>query len=317
MHRPCVPRRRDSSTGTPLAPVSRPAPARRWQPNRKPRSAGGRYAGGVHLVRDSPIPLWTFPCFDPAFLRVAVTTRDGGVSTGSFASLNLGFHVGDRYDDVLANRQSAAEAFGVGLDQCVFAEQVAGCRITHVGADDRGRGAHGLSDAIAQSDGLVTTEPGIVLSLMAADCMLIALHDPSAHVLGTVHSGWSGTVHGAIRAAIEALQECGAEPERIVAAIAPTVSAQMYQVGDDVADAARTEFGSRVTEVLRPGGTGRYFFDLVGAARLQLVAAGLAPSHIHDSGAATGPGTPFFSHRFEGPTGRFALFAELSGKAVA
>lgn len=250
-------------------------------------------------------------------VRVAVTTRSGGVSTGRFASLNIGFHVGDKYDDVLANRIRAAEAFGVDLDDCVFAEQVAGTRITRVSDADRGRGARDIADAIPRADGLVTTESGLVLALMAADCMLITLHDPAAPALALVHAGWPGTVNGAITAAVQAMQDCGARSDRIIAAIAPAVSGETYQVGDDVAEAARGAFGPRMSEVLRPDGTGRYVFDLVGAARIQLVDAGLAMTSIYASGQSTGPGTDFFSHRFEGPTGRFALFAQLTGKAAA
>lgn len=271
----------------------------------------------MHPVRDSSLPLWSFQCFDPARLRVAVTTREGGRSTGRFASLNLGFHVGDTYDAVLGNRLLATRAFGVDLDQCVFAEQVAGTTTARVSPADRGRGARDRADAIAQADGLVTTEPGVVLALMAADCMLIVLHDPWAPALALVHAGWPGTVHGAIPAAVAALADCGAQPDRLIAAIAPTVPAETYQVGDDVASAAADAFGSRTGEVLRPDGTGRYLFDLVGAARMQLRAAGVDAAHIHDSGRTTGPGTPFYSHRFEGPTGRFAVLAELTGKAAA
>ncbi|MEO7126662.1 MAG: polyphenol oxidase family protein [Nakamurella sp.] len=271
----------------------------------------------MHPVTSSLLPLWSFPCFDPATLRVAITTRRGGVSTGSFASLNIGFHVGDEYDDVLTNRIRTAEAFGVDLDDCIFAEQVAGTRITRVGDPERGRGARSKADALPQADGLVTTEPGPVLALMAADCMLIAMHDPAAPALALVHAGWPGTVNGAIPAAVRAMLECGAKPDRIVTAIAPAVSAGTYQVGDDVAQAALSAFGPRVGEVLRPDGTGRYVFDLVGAAHIQLVDAGLKVASIFDSGQTTGPGTDFFSHRFEGPTGRFALLAQLSGKAAA
>lgn len=282
-----------------------------------PPVRGDRYAGPVHPAPPSPLPLHGFGCFDPALLRAAVTTRAGGVSQGRFASLNLGFHVGDDDEAVLTNRLRATAAFGVALEDCVFAEQVAGAEVALVGDADRGRGARQRATAIDGTDALVTTDPAVTLAMMAADCMLIVLHDPAAGVLAVAHAGWPGATAGIIGRAVAAMVSRGADPARIVAGIGPTVSAETYQVGDDVAAAARAALGDRAASVLKADGTGRYMFDLVGAARLQLVDAGLAPEHVHTSGVTTGPGTPFYSHRFEGPTGRFAVLARLAERAAA
>jgi copper oxidase (laccase) domain-containing protein len=77
---------------------------------------------------------------------------------------------------------------------------------------------------------------------------------------------------------------------------------------------ARSAFGDRVGEVLRPdpGNGERWMFDLWAANRRQLLDAGVPAGQIQVAGMGTGPGTPFFSHRFEGPTGRFAAFARLA-----
>jgi YfiH family protein len=264
-----------------------------------------------------PVPLYGWPVFGGAGVRVAVTTRAGGVSRGRFASLNLGLHVGDEDDAVLANRLRAAKAFGVALDECVFAEQVGGAHVSRVGAADRGRGALDRDSAIPATDALVTTDPDAVLAVMAADCMLITLVDPAARVLALVHAGWPGTTAGIIPKAVASMGECGAAPLRTIAAIAPAVSGERYQVGDDVAAAARAALGERAGDALRPDGTGRYLFDLPAAARIQLSSAGISPDRVHVSDAVTGPGTLFFSHRFEGPTGRFAVLAQLTRKAAA
>lgn len=261
--------------------------------------------------------LLPLPGLDPTLVRAAVTTRAGGVSVGGFASLNLGFHVGDEAAAVLTNRERAADAFGAPLGDCIFAEQVAGTRVQVVTAADRGRGARSRTDAVAQTDALVTDDPNPVLVLMAADCMLIALFDPTRPALALIHAGWPGTTKGVIPAAVDAMREIGADPGRIVASIGPAVSAEAYQVGEDVADAVHLAFADRAARVLRPDGTGRYLFDLPAAATVQLVDAGLDPRRVHRFAGTTGPGTPFFSHRFEGPTGRFAVLAQLTGKTAA
>src|SRR5690606_23798491 len=111
--------------------------------------------------------------------------------------------------------------------------------------------------------------------------------------------------------AVEAMAGLGAEPGRIVAGIGPAVTADRYQVGDEVADAARDCFGGDVDDVLRPDGTGRWLLDLWAANRRVLAEAGVDPANIEVSPGGTGPGTPFFSDRAERPCGRFAALARL------
>ena len=140
---------------------------------------------------------------------VAVTTRHGGLSVSPYASLNLGLHVGDVPDRVIANRERAARAFGVDLGALVFAHQVHGAGVTVVGAADRGRGAYRLDEAVAATDILVTTEPATVMVILVADCAPIALIDPEARVLAAVHAGWRGTAAGAVGRALDAMAELG------------------------------------------------------------------------------------------------------------
>jgi YfiH family protein len=272
---------------------------------------------GVRPLPGATPPLLTWPAFDPTSVQVVLTTRDGGVSTGSYASLNLGLHVGDDGAAVLTNRERAAAAMGVGLDELVFAEQVHQPTVTVVDASHRGRGARSASGALPATDALVTTTPGVVLVVMVADCVPLVLHDPVRGVLGCVHAGWGGTVRGVTPAAVLAMQGLGSDPADIVVGIGPCIDGAGYQVGGDVASAARDAFGDRADRVLRPDGTGRWLFDLVAAAGIQLTDAGVAADNIHPSGLTTGAHTPFFSHRAEGTCGRFAVLARLLDGASA
>jgi YfiH family protein len=282
-----------------------------------PADATIRPSRALTPIPGTPVPLLTWPQFDPALVTVALTTRDGGNSAGPFASLNLGLHVGDDQAAVQANRSRVAGALGVALDDLVFCQQVHRRAVAVVGDEHRGRGARSDADAILATDALVTDTPGPVLVVMVADCVPIVLHDPAAGVLAVVHAGWGGTVRGVIPAAVRAMADLGADPVRIVAGIGPAVDGAVYQVGDEVARPARAAFGDRTDAVLRPDGTGRFLFDLVRAAEIQLTDAGLDPGRIHPSGLATGPGTPFFSHRLEGPCGRFAVLARLVAGGAA
>jgi YfiH family protein len=239
-----------------------------------------------------------------------VTTRHGGVSTGPYASLNLGLHVRDDPRLVIENRRRAAAALGCGLVDMVFCHQTHGREVAVVGDGDRGRGTQSADDAVP-CDALVTATPGVGIAVMVADCVPLVLYEPEAHVVAAVHAGWRGTVARVAAAAVDAMTGLGADPARVVAGLGPAVMADRYQVGDDVADAARACFGADIDGIIRRDGTGRWVFDLWAANRRMLVEAGVSPANIEVSDVGTGPGTPFFSDRTTRPCGRFAAMARL------
>jgi len=238
-----------------------------------------------------------------------VTTRQGGVSTGPYSSLNLGLHVGDVASKVEENRRRAAAALGLELADLVFCSQSHGRGVAVVDRTDRGRGTTSLADALPDADAVVTATPGVGLVVMVADCVPLVLYEPAAQVLACVHAGWRGTVARVVDAAIEAMTTLGGRPDRILAGIGPAIAD--YQVGAEVAAAARHCFGTQVDELVQPDGTGRWRFDLKAANRRVLLDAGVQAENIEASGAATGEGSPFFSDRAARPCGRFAALAAL------
>jgi YfiH family protein len=270
-------------------------------------------AATSELRRAADLDVLAWPAFDGLDLDALVTTRNGGVSSGQYESLNLGLHVGDEVADVLENRRRAAAALGADLGDMVFCNQAHGREVRVVSAADRGSGALSKDDAIARTDALVTAEPGIVLVVMVADCVPIVLYDPVAHVLGCVHAGWRGTVARVSEAAVAAMRALGASPENVVAGLGPAISPDRYQVGADVVEAAEQNLGSATAEVIRPDGTGKWLFDLWAANRIVLREAGLADEHISVAAIPTGSaGTGlFFSDREVRPCGRFAAIARL------
>jgi hypothetical protein len=260
---------------------------------------------------NQPLMMW-WPEAEAFGAMVGVTTRHGGVSMGSYASLNLGLHVGDDPERVRTNRQLAAETFGVDLDDLVFAEQVHGVSATIIGRNDRGRGTRGMDDAIATTDILVTNDPSIVMVMLVADCVPLALIDPVAHVLAVVHAGWRGTAGGAVARALEAMSPLGSQTERVVAFLGPGVHPDRYQVDDTVQQGLASAITPHEIEpgVARPDGAGHWKVDLVAANRQQLTLAGVHPSNIFESGTST-TDDDFFSDRAKRPCGRFALMARL------
>jgi len=279
------------------------------------------------LRQRAGLPVLTWPALDPLPVEAIVTTRHGGVSAGGYATLNLSFAVGDEAANVRENRRRAAAALGAAPADFVFAAQVHGRRAEVVSAADRGRGTLAAGDAAGPADALVTATPGTVLAILVADCVPIVLYDPAAHVLACVHAGWRGTVARTAQAALAAMCSLGTRPRDVIAGIGPSVAAGSYQVGEEVAGAARDAFGEEAAgaaqddsgqqaqALLCPaptGGPGQWLFDLPAANRHILRAAGVPDGQIHVAATPTGPDPGlFFSHRAERPCGRFAMAARL------
>lgn len=261
------------------------------------------------FVSTGAVPVLRWPGLAALGVDAVVTTRQGGVSTGPYRSLNLGLHVGDEAELVVENRRRAAAAVGATLDDLAFGTQVHGIHAAIVGPGDAGRGARAPDDAFPATDALVTCSSRPVLVTLVADCSPVLLVDPEARVLATAHAGWRGTVKGVGAAAVKAMASLGARPERIRAVIGPTVSPEVYQVGPEVAEAATAALGEQSGTVLVRDGD-RWRFDVAGANRLLLLAAGLARRHVHLASFTTGH-PAFFSDRAERPCGRFGLLARL------
>ena len=303
----------------------------------------GAVAAGPTVLRPTSagLALLTWPVLDASGADAAVTARSGGVSSGPYATLNLSLSVGDDPGCVRENRHRLAAGFGASLEDFVFARQVHGAGVRVVGAADRGSGAFGLDDAIADVDALVTRTPGVVLAILTADCVPIVLHDPVAGVLACVHAGWRGTAAGVSAAALAAMQGLGSSPADVIAGIGPAIAAARYQVGPDVHQAVTRAFGPPAASFLRPdlrrtspsgSGPDRWLLDLWAANRHALVEAGVPAAQIHTTTLPTGPFTtdptspattdptspasptapsPFFSDRTARPCGRLALVARL------
>jgi polyphenol oxidase len=274
-----------------------------------------RPAGGLRLL--------TWPALDASGVTAAVTARDGGVSGGPYATLNLSLSVGDDPASVRENRRRLAAALGTSLDDFVFARQVHGAGVRVVTGADRGSGAFSLDDAIESVDALVTATPGVTLAILTADCLPIVLHDPVAGVLACVHAGWRGTVAGVTAAAVKAMQDLGCRPSDLVAGLGPAIAGDRYQVGPDVHEAVTAAFGAAAATFLQPDrrsgtvpeGQDRWLLDLSAANRHALREAGVPGDRIHASTIPTGTGA-FFSDRAARPCGRLALVARLSPGAA-
>ena len=170
---------------------------------------------------------------------VAFTTRKGGVSEGSFASLNLGFATPDDAASVAENRRRALTAAGADPARAQSLRQVHGTRVLE--AEEGPSGAYlAAPTAWPEADALVTSQPGLPLVAHGGDCLTAALVAPGGGRIATVHAGWRGLVAGVLEAAAERVGR------GFSAALGPGAGPCCYEVGDDVAAQLRARFGDDV-----------------------------------------------------------------------
>ncbi|MBE3574085.1 MAG: peptidoglycan editing factor PgeF [Firmicutes bacterium] len=249
------------------------------------------------------------------------TTRRGGVSRAPFASLNLGFHVGDRDEDVLENRRRALEWMGCGLESLVAAVQVHGVKVAQIGSDQRGAGAFGQGGALPGHDAMVTNQCGVVLSIYTADCVPVLLWDPEHQALGVAHAGWRGTVGGVLEQTLQEMAAAfGTRSSRVVAALGPGIGPCCFRVGEETARAFRQQYPQEdarrpVCQRLADG----WHVDLWEANRQALLRAGVSAEAVSVARVCTACHPEwFFSYRRDGGrTGRMGLLATIRPCAAA
>ena len=259
------------------------------------------------------LPLRPF-AFDGDGVTAVVSTRHGGVSTGPYDSLNLGGHVGDAPDAVAENRARLAAALGV--ERLTFADQRHTDRVAVVGQELAGRGHGGSADAMAAfpaTDAMITNRPGVALAILVADCAPVVLYDPGRRVIGVAHSGRVGTIKGIVPKTIAAMTAAfGSVPADLLIGIGPAIGAASYEIAATEAAAVAAAFGPDAKKLLIENRPGHARFDLRGAIRGQLDAAGVAAGNVHDLAVDTRTSTDdFFSDRAARPCGRFAALAVL------
>ena len=148
-----------------------------------------------------------------------------------------------------------------------------------------------------EHDGLVTDRAGVLLTTVAADCALVLLADPDAGVIGACHSGWRGTVAGIVAQTIAAMEALGADARGLRAYVGPCISAEQFEVGEEVAAQFAPEVVMRRDEWPRP------HVDLKAELIRQLRALGVADTNTQvDDGCTMTETERFYSYRAEGGT---------------
>jgi len=164
----------------------------------------------------------THPLLDRAGVRHGFFTRQGGVSTGLYDSLNTGIGSKDDPAAVAENRRRVAGHLGGAPDDLAACYQIhsAVARVAEAGwKGDRPEG-----------DATVTAVPGVICAVLTADCAPVLLADPEAGIVGAAHAGWKGALGGIVHSTVAAMEALGARPARTVAVVGPCIAQASYEV---------------------------------------------------------------------------------------
>ena len=210
--------------------------------------------------------------------------RIGGISQGAVAGLQVGLNAGDDDADVAENRRRAVNAVSPG-GKLVTVKQV---HSWHAVAATQ----PWPEDARPEADAIVTATPGLVLAIVTADCAPVLLADREAGVIAAAHAGWRGAHNGVLETTIQRMEELGAKPARIMAAIGPCIAQASYEVGYDF----RETFGDANARFFGSGRPGKWQFDLEAYVEARLLSRRLGG--VERLGLDTySDEQRFFSHR--------------------
>jgi YfiH family protein len=233
---------------------------------------------------DCIVPEWPAP----THVKALITTRNGGVSHGPFASFNLGLRAGDDPQAVMTNRASLRRFLP---QEPKWLTQQHGAVVVEV-------------DGMAHSptaDAGIARHPGTVCVITVADCVPVLLTDKRGMLVAAAHAGWRGLARGIIGNTVRAT---GVAPEELLVYLGPAIGPEAFEVGADVYDTFVGQ-SALAESAFAPGRAGKWYADIYALARLALERAGIA--HIYGGGLCTvSDPLRFYSHRRDRITGRMA-----------
>jgi YfiH family protein len=222
----------------------------------------------------------------PAFEKTGLvnhlfSTRKGGVSSGIFESMNLGFNRGDSDENVLRNHELLCEAIGVKTENLVLSTQVHKDEILIVDESHRGTGLK-EKPFTRGIDGLITNKKGVALETFYADCVPLYFLDPVKKVIALAHAGWRGTVNKiGFKIVDQMVKAFDCDPKDILAAIGPSIGPCCFEVSEDVKLEFDKVFNHDIIEkIVKKKGNGKYFIDLWTANEFVLLESGIVEKNI-------------------------------------
>src|SRR5215216_1348866 len=226
----------------------------------------------------------------------AFSTRGGGVSAFPSGALNLAYFKGDEKENVAENRRRFLTAISAEQAAIVTARQTHSTERCLIEDPGQARGPQPDCDA------MTTRLTNVLLAIQTADCLPVLIADTKSTAMAAIHAGWRGTA-GRIteRTVADLMQSHGVNPRNCIAALGPTACAACYEVGEDVIERYKKEFGYWRNLFVNFKEGGKAHLDIRAANLQQLAFCGFTEDRIHLAEYCTmHQNDLFFSYRREG-----------------
>ena len=234
------------------------------------------------------IPVLRFSIFPDNGLIHFVTTANGGIGKEEYATFNLGEYCGDDAGVVEKNRGLLAAALKINTTDILVPYQTHGDKICVIDKDFLSKAECERKERLKGIDALITKEKNICIGITTADCVPILLFDPKKDIFAAIHAGWKSTCYSIVLKTIRLIMEkFGTEPSDLLAGIGPSISAEKFEVGDEVGRAFEEGGYDLSFFSYRNRDTKKLHIDLKEANRLQLLNAGVLFENIEVSELCT------------------------------
>ncbi len=214
------------------------------------------------------------------------TTRKGGVSTGTYSAFNITHYCGDSPHCVEQNRKLLSDFLGISDESLILPRQT---HSTNVLCINEGFMAKSKGERTAELEGIdavITNIPNLCIGVSTADCVPILLYDKRNRVVAAVHAGWRGTVARILEKCVQRMvDEYNTSPADIYAVIAPSISLDSFEVGDEVYNTF-ADNGFDMDRIAVRYDI-RWHIDLWEANRLQLLSCAIPENAIYISDVCT------------------------------
>src|SRR5262249_20320854 len=242
----------------------------------------------------------------------AFSTRIGGVSPLPVEALNLSTFKGDTYKNVDENRRRFTEAIGAPGVKILTAKQLHSADRAYIDSSDQ-------FDEHRECDALITKLRGVLLGVQTADCLPVLIADPTSGTIAAIHAGWRGTAGRIVeRTVADLMLNYGVNTRNCLAALGPSACVECYEVGDDVIERYKEEFGywKKLFKTFKAGG--KAHLDVVAANLQQLAFCGFTEERVFAAPYCTIHNDElFFSYRREGkafPSGTGRLLSVIGSR---
>ncbi len=208
------------------------------------------------------------------------TQRGEVVASDTYSQWNLCDYTGDDALRVLDARMQLCQQLDIDLDNLVMPRQTHSTHVKIIYRDFLDAAIEEQDSAIEGVDALVTNLPGVCMGVNTADCVPIALADPTIGIIAIAHAGWRGTVGCIAKKTVEVMCKLGAKASEIVAALGVSICHNCFEVGDEVVKEFE-QAGFNISLIMKRNDvTGKAHINLQEANRQLLIKAGVDPSNI-------------------------------------